>query len=214
MALSLGRVRTNRTEIRHWFRRNGSYTEGEILANGRHKAGVEDLTHTRRLWPYGVTDMVGNCVLQGRRRIVGWKIGGAEEGADGVGRHGTRRQRSVGFGYIRDLGLLSLGWGPRATDNRRAGVGLEVLQVRLEGEEEEASRYLPEHLARDKHVGPWLVRVIEGSANRGVGAGYETHAFEFWYEVPPAQDAVPPDANLPVTTRPAGSGRGLGSLGL
>lgn len=209
MVLSLRWVRTNGAEIRYWVFRKRCHTESEILANGRHEAGVEDLTHTRRLWSDGVTHMVGDCVLQGRRRIIGRKIGGAEEGTDGVGWHGTRRQGSLGFGYVRDLG-----WGPRPTDGRGAGVGLEVLQVWLEGEEEETAGYLPEHFARDKHVGPRLVRVIEGSANRGIGAGYETHAFEFWYEIPPAQDAVLLDANLPVTTRAAGGGRGLGSLGV
>lgn len=53
--------------------------------------------------------MVCDCVLQGRGRIISREIGGAKERTDGVGWHGTRRQGAVGFGYVRDLGLLSLG---------------------------------------------------------------------------------------------------------
>lgn len=92
-------------------------------------------------------------------------------------------------------------------------MGLEVIRVWLEGEEEESARYLPEHFARDKHVGPRLVQIIQGGADRGVGADYETHTFEFCYEIPPAQDTIPLYANLPLTTRAASGGRGLGSLG-
>ena len=219
MALSLGWVWTHGTEIGHRLRRKRSYAESEILPHGRHKARVENLAHARRLWPEGVTHMVGDGILERRRRVVGREIGGAEEWSDRVGWHGTSRYRSVGFGYVRDLGLLTLGavllgWGPRPTGSRRAGVGFEVLQVWLEREKEEAAGYLPEHLARDKHVGPRVVRVVEGGAYGGVGTGYKTHALELWYEVPPTQNTVPLDANLPFTTRTAGDRRGLGSLGL
>lgn len=72
----------------------------------------------------------------------------------------------------------------------------------LEGEEEQASRDLPEHLLGHEHVGPLQAGVVHGGSDRRVECGNQAHPLELWDQVAPPQYAVSFYVYPPVSSWP------------
>lgn len=77
----------------------------------------------------------------------------------------------------------------------------------LEGEEEEAAGCLPEHLLRNKHVGPLAAQIVKRPAHGRVEAGNEAHALQLGQQVAASEHSISFNIDAPVTARPPVGGR-------